>query len=589
MKQLLLLLHFIIVFATLATAQTYFVNSSSGNNNYPFNNTSGNKCQYLYLKSDFGSPPAGTITKIYIRPASNATNATYNNFTIQMGMTSISAFSSATYITTGMTPVLTGNPYVIPTVTANTWLMFTLSTPFVYDGVSNIVVEYSSQSFSNGFTIFENALTGRRIYGSYGNSTGGGFDGEQPGFGFDILTCPNPVLSAQPANQSICSGSNTAFSVTATNASTYQWQVNTGSSFTNISNGGIYSGATTSTLSLTNATSSYNNYQYRCIVTGACSNPVTSGSATLTILPAANITSQTIADTVCSGAPASMNVAATGPIVAYKWQMAVATVGLFYDVPAQFPFSGVTSSVLNIAEVPDTLNGYIFKCLVTATGTCGNAVSNVIPVEVLIPPKITTHPTSASIMHGLDASFTIGVTGNNYISYWQASTDNINFSNINDNSLYHNVHTNTLQVAGPPLSLTGWWFRCIIKSTELNCSEYRDTSESAQLEIKLPTNGISTVMSANIKGISVSPNPVKGDQLFLYSENDLENAEVRITDNIGKTVYTGIISLNHSGVIATPQTNTATLPVSQLAPGVYTLQVRNNGSAAPVTTRFTRQ
>lgn len=38
-----------------------------------------------------------------------------------------------------------------------------------------------------------------------------------------------------------------------------------------MTNGGIYSGATTATLSLANVSADYNGYQYRALVTGGCS------------------------------------------------------------------------------------------------------------------------------------------------------------------------------------------------------------------------------------------------------------------------------------------------------------------------------
>lgn len=50
--------------------------------------------------------------------------------------------------------------------------------------------------------------------------------------------------------------------------STYQWQVDPGSGFTDISNGGVYSGANTITLTLTAPPTSMNNYKFRCLVNG---------------------------------------------------------------------------------------------------------------------------------------------------------------------------------------------------------------------------------------------------------------------------------------------------------------------------------
>lgn len=63
---------------------------------------------------------------------------------------------------------------------------------------------------------------------------------------------------------------------------TYQWQVDEGSGFTNISNNAIYSGATSATLTIPGATEAMTGYTYRCVVTDANSNVITSNGATLT-------------------------------------------------------------------------------------------------------------------------------------------------------------------------------------------------------------------------------------------------------------------------------------------------------------------
>jgi Secretion system C-terminal sorting domain/HYR domain len=87
-----------------------------------------------------------------------------------------------------------------------------------------------------------------------------------------------PVISGQPANQTVCVGSNAVFTVTASvpagNPLTYQWQGFVGGVWVNIA------GATASTLPLNAVTFSMNTNTYRCILTGRCS-VVTSGAATL--------------------------------------------------------------------------------------------------------------------------------------------------------------------------------------------------------------------------------------------------------------------------------------------------------------------
>ncbi|MFM7238556.1 MAG: beta strand repeat-containing protein, partial [Cyanobium sp.] len=104
-----------------------------------------------------------------------------------------------------------------------------------------------------------------------------------------IVNQSNPaVIINQPSNQSVVQGVAANFSVSANNATAYQWLVSVNnSSFTTISNGGIYSGATSSTLTVTTGTILGSNYRFRVRVSGTCTNPVTSNIAVLSVTSAA--------------------------------------------------------------------------------------------------------------------------------------------------------------------------------------------------------------------------------------------------------------------------------------------------------------
>ncbi|MFC5682458.1 hypothetical protein ACYE2N_11705, partial [Flavobacterium sp. MAHUQ-51] len=138
---------------------------------------------------------------------------------------------------------------------------------------------------------------------------------------FETPSCTAPTVTANPSNRSICNGSNTTFAIAATGATTYQWQVNTGSGFTDITNGGVYSSATTSTLTITGATAGMNGYLYRCVAKdGSCST--NSSSATLTVSNPV-LTPQSQTNIACNGGAngaASVNAATggTGPYT-YNW------------------------------------------------------------------------------------------------------------------------------------------------------------------------------------------------------------------------------------------------------------------------------
>lgn len=71
----------------------------------------------------------------------------------------------------------------------------------------------------------------------------------------------------------ICPGTNTVF-ISDITGSNYQWQVNNGSGFNNVSNNIYYSGANSSSLQLSNAPSSFYGYHYRCLVNGQYSKTI---------------------------------------------------------------------------------------------------------------------------------------------------------------------------------------------------------------------------------------------------------------------------------------------------------------------------
>ncbi len=131
-----------------------------------------------------------------------------------------------------------------------------------------------------------------------------------------------PSITSNPTNSSINDGGNTSFSVTADNTTSYQWQENSGGGFGNISNGGVYSGATTSTLTITGATLSMDGNVYRCVVTGDCSPNATSNSATLTVNAAG---SAPVADfeasetTVCEGSSIDFTDLSTNTPTGWSW------------------------------------------------------------------------------------------------------------------------------------------------------------------------------------------------------------------------------------------------------------------------------
>jgi len=96
-------------------------------------------------------------------------------------------------------------------------------------------------------------------------------------FNLTCDTCTPPSVTINPSNKTITYGDDVSFSVVGTDYTSIQWQVNSGSGWTDIS------GAITTTLTLSQPAVSQSGNQYRAILTGGCAPSATSAAATLIV------------------------------------------------------------------------------------------------------------------------------------------------------------------------------------------------------------------------------------------------------------------------------------------------------------------
>ena len=227
-----------------------------------------------------------------------------------------------------------------------------------------------------------------------------------------------PVITVQPSSQSPCLGGPVSFSVTATGATSYQWQVST--------NGGVsfnpISGATNSTYNVAVTTAGMNNYQYNVVVTNQCGT-VTSSNAILTLASTPSITAQPVSVSVCAGANAVFNVTSTTP-ANYQWYISTNNGATFTAL------AGATMNILNLPSVTGTMNGYQYHVVVS--NTCGTVTSNNVTLTITNGVNITAQPANASgICVGQTATFSVTATGPGLTYQWQVSTDGgLSYNNI---------------------------------------------------------------------------------------------------------------------------------------------------------------
>jgi hypothetical protein len=294
------------------------------------------------------------------------------------------------------------------------------------------------------------------------------------------------AITQQPLNKTICAGQNTSFTVGATGTLlTYQWIVSTDGSLTfkDVIEGGMYSNVKTSTLTITGAADSMNNYRYKVIVSGACS-PKTSKTATLTVNSSVAVISHPSNVSTCAGSNINFSSIGSGTNLVYVWQRSVNGGSTWMDLVNSETFNGVNTSTLSITSVPNTYNGNIFR--VKMIGTCGNAFSNIAGLTIT-SPVITGNPSNVTLCSGQNTVFSSSATG--AISYqWEVSTDGGSvYSILPEGGVYSNVTSNSLSITNAEPSMNGAKFRVIASGS---CGPTA-TSMPATLTVNTPVSVIS--------------------------------------------------------------------------------------------------
>ncbi len=379
-----------------------------------------------------------------------------------------------------------------------------------------------------------------------------------------------PAVTADPVASTICSGSNTSFSVTATGAGlTYQWKISTnGLTYNNLTNTGIYSNVTKSTLNLTNAKNVNNGYKYECVVSGTCTPSATSAVATLTVNAAPVVSTSPSNTTVCSGSDASFSVVATGGGLTYQWQVSTDGGTTFNDITDGGIYSNATTSTLNLTGVTSANSGSVYLCIVS--GSCSpSTTSNGATLTVNATPVITVNPNNSAICSGSNTSFGITATGTGLTYKWQASTDGGNtFTNLNNVGIYTNTTTKTLNLTGATVSQNGFLYRCVVAGTCAN-----DTSTAATLTINTapaitvsPSDSAACAYTGAIFGVQAT-----GSNL---------NYQWYVSTNGGNT-YT---ILNSTGIYTNTSTDTLVITSPTTAQNGYLYRCVLNGTCGSAVT-----
>ena len=220
-----------------------------------------------------------------------------------------------------------------------------------------------------------------------------------------------PVITQQPATQTVCQNTSASFVVAVTGALSYQWQRSTdgGATWSNIG------GAIASTYTIPSAQLA-NIGLYRCVINGQC-GVATSNNAQLNVNAAPSISSQPTGTTLCAGANASFSVSATGAGLSYQWELSTnGCSGPWASIPS------ATSQTYTVNGITAGQNNYGYRCVVS--GSCAPAAtSNCALLNVVTAVTVSTQPVDQVACEGANASYVVAGSGAGILYQWQISTD----------------------------------------------------------------------------------------------------------------------------------------------------------------------
>ncbi len=326
-----------------------------------------------------------------------------------------------------------------------------------------------------------------RVVGEANNLSGAcetNFIGDAEDYGVYIVStapCSPVVITTQPTDSTLCEGSNAQFSVLVENHGGSRWQVNTGSGWSDLSNGGVYTGTGSKNLKITGATTTMDGYEYRYRSRSSTCTEDTSNTVTLNVNGLAAIATQPSNASICDGESTTFSVTASN-VGTDKWQ--VNDGSGWTDLSNGGVYSSTGSKTLSITGATESMDGYEYRYRTGNSNGCGNDTSDVVTLSVSGITGITSQPSDSTICDGLDATFTIAAENHGGVR-WMVD-DGSGWANLSSAGVYTGAYGTTLTITGATTSMDGYQFRCRTRNS--SCTE--DTSNVVTLYVN--TNGIVT-------------------------------------------------------------------------------------------------
>jgi hypothetical protein len=329
-----------------------------------------------------------------------------------------------------------------------------------------------------------------------------------------------PVITAQPANQTVTAGADATFSAAATGtpSPTVQWYFssNGGASFSTIA------GATSDSIKVADTSVTESGDQFRATFSNTAGN-TTTRAAVLTVNPPPPakpaVTTQPQSQTVDVGANATFSAAASGtPAPTVQWSLST-------DGGKTFnPIANATSDTLVVTDTTLAESGNEYEAVFT--NSQGSAVSAAATLTVVTPPApvVTTQPQNQTVTVGTNATFSAAASGGPTVQ-WSVSTDGGKTFNP-----IANATSDTLVITDTTLAESGNEYEAVFTNMEGSA-----TSNAATLTVEMaPPKPVAPVVTSQ----PVNQSVVAGQAASFSaaaSGTPAPTVQWRVSTNAGKT------------------------------------------------------
>jgi hypothetical protein len=409
----------------------------------------------------------------------NSTNATLTvnvtpSFTTQPGNVTLGAGGNATFTgVAGGTPAPTLQ-WQVSLDGGNTWSNITNGAGFSGNNSTTLtVIGVTAAQSGNLFQLLAiNTVT------TVTSSTG------------SLTVNAGPAITLQPTSRTRTVGQSTTLSGAASGspAPVLQWQVSldNGVTFSNTTDGAVFNGSTTPSLTVTNITQAMSGNEFRLTAANFIST-ANSTAAILTVNTPVSITVQPANTTVTAGGSGLFAVTATGtPTPTYQWQVSSDSGFSYGNLSDGGGIAGSATANLTVSNTTAAMNQFQYRALVI--NAAGTVASSAAVLTVNFAPVITTQPVGLTVVPGVSANFTVAASGNPAPTYqWQVSTNGGgNYSNVINGGGFSGSTNATLMISSTTGAMSGDLFQCVATNS-VNTA----TSAAALLTVNTPV-GIAT-------------------------------------------------------------------------------------------------